>query len=83
MRAVRRYTLILTQDYHSSRVGGTCIEDVVKCLAHNKPLTCAAEASDYIDIYSKNQQEYELRAVSDRLNMLMLLTSRHSEIGSM
>lgn len=67
-------TSILIRDDYRGYVGGVCIDDVVKCLAHNKPLTCAIEASDYIDAYSEGQKDYESGAVSDRLNVTTLLT---------
>ena len=59
-----------------------CIDDVVKHLVHNKPLTCATEASDYIDAHFERERDYESRTVSNPLNVTTLLTSVQSGTGS-
>lgn len=67
-----QYTGVLSNAHpYRSQLSETFIDDVVKYLAHNEPLTCATEASDYIDAYSERQREYESRTISDCLNMPM------------
>lgn len=65
---------MLILDGYRSHVGGVSIDDVVSCLVHNEPLTCATEASHYVKVYSAGQEDYESGVVSDSLRLTTSLT---------